>query len=441
MSIHVFVSHSTWPKPDLNPKLQSQVAAHAAFRQELCRQLKTHGIEVVVDEEIPVGRHWREFLFAGIAECRAAIILVNEQALYHSPWVDTEVKILGYRAFIEKKEFCLIVIPFGGVTGAQIAKHAAWEPVAIRELQLLPRHGLDLNDKEAVGKLFQQVVQILQQSKEAIWDDSTSGWLVSRLSSLLEFEAYDLKEIGKHLGVDSTGVDNVNVLRRWVAHALYCLGPTAITYLRENPHCNLTAVNLRKIVDILSTYWVDMTASIGLMTCCQGATSRKIVAINGSLPRFTPQAYLSQVWHLWTPGSIIVVDPTENVVEQIYETLLERFSEQLYMNFTNLKRVPRQEIMDFFNARLSSVDALPMFVVFLQQGGGLVQDVTEEILGTFPHIHVIVCTGTEPGEAILPPSIYMLKPELCLCDEKEGVRRYMDALFQVHEGVPLWNKQ
>lgn len=428
MSIRVFVSHSTWPKPDLGPKLQSQVAAHAEFRDELCRQLKVNGIEVVVDKDIPVGRHWREFLFDGIAECQAAIILVNEQALYHSPWVDTEVKILGYRAFTENKDFCLIVVPFGGVTGTQITEHAAWEPIAIRDLQMLPRQGLDVSDKEAVGKVFRQIVQVLEQLDEAISDNSVSGWLVSRLAALLEFEVDDLREIGKRLRADTADVHNASVLRRRVAHALYRSGPTAIADLTANPRCRLKAADLGEIVNILRTYWIDMTASVGLLACCQGATSRKLVAINGRESRFTPQAYLSQVWHLLPPGSIIEVEPTGDVVDQVYDTLFERLDKPLRIKFRNPENVPRQDIIAFFNARLSSAYALPVFVVFLQKGGGAVQDVTTDILETFPNIHVIVCTGTEPGMAILPPNVHMLKPEFFLGDEEDGVNEYMDAL-------------
>src|SRR5262245_3345060 len=144
MKPRVFVSHSTSLKAELEPRLRSQVPTHSAFRKRLCESLRRlSGIDVIVDDDIPVARRWRDFLFDVVANCSAAVVLVNEQALYHSPWVDTEIKIFGTRALNEKDSFRLIVIPFGGITEKHIAKHPSWEPIAVTEWQMLPRTGLD----------------------------------------------------------------------------------------------------------------------------------------------------------------------------------------------------------------------------------------------------------------------------------------------------------
>ena len=82
----MFVSHSTTEKDGLPEEMLKALPAHAKFRQEGCRRIgEIEGVEVIVDEDIPLGRPWREFLFGEIGECRAAVILVNKQALEHSP--------------------------------------------------------------------------------------------------------------------------------------------------------------------------------------------------------------------------------------------------------------------------------------------------------------------------------------------------------------------
>ncbi|MET0646663.1 MAG: toll/interleukin-1 receptor domain-containing protein [Pyrinomonadaceae bacterium] len=430
MGISVFISHSTWPKQGLDPRLQAQLPGQSAFRKRLCDRLaREPGITVVVDEQIPAGRSWREFLFDGIAECSAAVVLVNEQALKHSPWVETEVKVLCYRAHNEKEDFRLIVVPFGGVTGAHIAGHASWEPVAIGEFQMLPRHGLDETDGAAVDALIEQIVDDLRGLPELVEGRSKSGWLVDRLCALLDIETHHLKEIGASLGADVAGVVSQAVLKRRVAHAIYSLGPQAIDKLHSNPYCRLDRETFEEILDILSTNWIDMAASAGILPCRVKLGGRRVIAINGKEYGFTPWAYVRQVCGQLTNWPVLTIEPTLDVVEQIRTSLLRHppFRDRLARVVPNYDRAPVDRVMKGINKILDLPDSAPVFVALLQEGGGKVDDLIADIARAFPSINVIVCTGTERGEAVLPPGVQMLTPEFPLADEAKALDEYCEV--------------
>jgi hypothetical protein len=423
MPIQVFISHSTWPKPELDQRLQDQVPTHSAFRQQLCRRLANNpAITVVVDEKIPVAHSWREFLFERIAECRAAVVLVNEQALRHSPWVDTEVKVLGYRAHNEKNDFCLILVPFGGVTSAQIAEHSAWQAVALGELQMLPRAGLDEADDDAVDDVIRKIESILKELPDPSEDSSPAGWLVARLCALLEkMDTDDLKEIGKSLGADTSGLVNASAVQRRVAHTLYCQGPSAVLKLNSFPKCKLDVDDFTKILEILNTYWIDMSASIGVLSCRREATRLQAIAINGKEVLYTPQAYVRQICGELEPWPVVAVDPKYDIVEQVRTHLADYFEEQLSSRLLNPEFASREETAACLNAILASKYSVPVFITFLQRGGGRVSELVAQVSEAFPNISVIVCTGTEAGKANLPPNVLMLEPEFSLAAEASAL--------------------
>jgi TIR domain len=222
MSIKLFISHSTWRKPDLNERLQAQVEAHSEFRELLCRRLReviAPKIEVIIDQDIPVGRPWRDFLFGAIAECNAAIVLLNEQALHYSPWVDAELTVLGFRAYKEPDDFRLFVVPVGGVKAADLAKKTVWRPIDIDGLQVVPRGGPDETDPRAVEDLIQKVIGALSELRE-VRSEGSSCWLVSRLCNLLPSDLNVLKEIAERLNLRLAQSTNSFVLRR-LSHTFF----------------------------------------------------------------------------------------------------------------------------------------------------------------------------------------------------------------------------
>jgi hypothetical protein len=226
MAIRVFISHSTSDRPDLEPGERALVQEHSRFRQKFCARLSQEpGIEVVVDDNIPAGSRWREFIFESLGDCNAGIILANEQAISRSPWVDTEAKILGWRAWYEKKDFRLIVVPFGGLKSADIASRTGWEAIALTELQMVPRDGLDHSDQSAVEKAVSQIIATLKELPDFHEHRSSTGWLVARFAGLLDIDTAFLRDLARRVRADITGIITDEALRRRVLRRLYEMGP------------------------------------------------------------------------------------------------------------------------------------------------------------------------------------------------------------------------
>jgi hypothetical protein len=350
-------------------------------------------------------------------------------------WINTEISVLGYRAYTEKDDFRLIVIPYGGVTEAEIARKTAWQPVAVGELQMLPRQGLDETDTAAVEAVIQQVVETLKNLPDVGQDESVSGWLVARLCAFLRLEVADLRKIGSSLGADTAGIADVSVIRRRVAHALYRVGPLGICDLVRYPNCRIETSDLNEVLDILSTYWVDMTASVGILSCCLPTTRCQAVAINGKEVGYTPEAYIRQVCGEQNIWPVVTVEPglgADAVIAQIRDTLVEKFPIGLRKLLPQLARASSEDITRALNSLIGSEHSVPVFVTFLQVGGGNIDDLISTISGTFPGIRIIVCTGTERGNAVLRPDIHLLTPELSLDEEKRMFDEYCSVSTRLY---------
>jgi hypothetical protein len=431
MSIRVFISHSTVPKKGIHEDICAK-PAHAEFLELLCARLRSEtnpAIELIVDKDIPCGRYWREFLFKEMAECHAAIVLLNEQALDCSDWVETEVTVFGYRAFNEKKYFRLILVPFGGMTEKNIEGKKAWRPISINELQVVPRGGLKELTSEAVETLSQQIIASLRDLQNCS-GDAPSGFLVTRLCGLLPKEEYVLRGIASKLGISYSGSVFANKLR--IAQFLYGHGPTALLDLEDcaelPPDWNVLHVR-----DILSTYWVDMKASIEILSCFHPERDHHVFALNGKQTGYTPKTYVRQVCGKNDPWPVIEVFLSHDAKYQHDDQ--EDVIGQICNNFYRISRL--KSAVDEFLKNSSWVDLSipekiivlkdvmerrrdkPVFVTFTQDGGGNVDDVVKNIRLTFPLINIIVCTGTKPNaNPVLSPGVQMLMPELDLDKER-----------------------
>jgi len=434
MSIRVFISHSTLPKEGVSEDICAK-PAHAEFLELLCSRLRNEtdpAIELIVDKNIPPGRHWREFLFKEMAECHAAIVLLNQQALDCSDWVDTEVTVFGYRALNDKENFRLILIPFDGMTEKNIEGKKAWRPISINELQVVSTGGLESLDDDAVETLCQKIIASLRALPECSGEEA-SGFLVRRLCGLLPPKDYVLRGIASKLGISYSGNDFANKLG--IARFFYKKGPSVLLQLKN---CTVLPVDwsasfVPGILDILSTYWVDMKASIEILSCFHPEQDHHVFAINCKEAGYTPQAYVRQVCGENDSWPVIEVslshaernqhDEQESVIGQICNDFY-RISRLKSAGDKFLKRrrwdgmsIPEKIIVlkDVMERRRDK----PVFVTFTQDGGGNVDDVVKNIRLTFPLINIIVCTGTKPNaNPVLSPGVQMLMPELDLDKER-----------------------
>ena len=384
------------------------------------------GIIPFIDKEIPLGSTWRDVIFSELDGCHAAVVFVNRQALEDSDWVNAEVIVLGYRKYLEKDRFNLILIPFGGVNSAEIAKNPKWEPVSIGELQIYPQDGLSVGEKDEVERVFNEIFQILEKIPDN--DDFTpSAWIVSRLCYHLPREMDALKQIAAKLNIANLPF-SLGSSRRQLAKVLYSMGPMVIQDLVGVPAMPKDT-DFRELLDLVATYWIDMATSFPLLSYCS-VRKGNVFVMNGEKSKYTPKTFIRQICGVIYPW--VVIDDLEvqkgDLVLQIYLRVLDIPAYRRYLNYHS---GPISDIMvGKINDLMGRLSAAPVFVAFLAQEGFFVDDVVKEIHDVFPFINIIVCTGTEPKVScsLFDGKFKILTKEINLEDEHEEFCRYCDAL-------------
>ncbi len=430
MSVKVFVSHSTWAKQDLPEPLLAQIPAHAKFREAVCDRLSREAnFEVLVDQDIPPAVPWRERLFGALADCNAAVILINQQALLHSPWVDTEARILAWRAWVDRASFRLIMILYGGVTRQQLAQHRDWEAIAPAELQMLPtdKNGLDISNPAAVADALEAAVGAI---RPLAVDEGPAGgesqWLLGRLTGLLAFEPAALSQLAQKVNIKAPGAMNEISLRRAIARQLYDRGPNGLKCLLESSLVKAASPDLEGLLDLLSTYWIDPAASTALLKFRNETAVRAALAINGALHHFTPQAYVRHVCGSAKPWPVIHVDVKRSLPEvlaQVREGLKDRFWRNL-KTFPNLERASPDEIDQRLNEVLRNrlTNGAPSFVALPPAAAGDA-GLIDALTNRYKDLRIILCSGKAPGATPLP-GLETLQPELDLDKEKAAFKEY-----------------
>lgn len=431
MAIKVFISHSTSPDPNkkIELRLLEQLPAHAEFRNELCARLAAEkDIECFVDDHTRTGDQWREVLFGEMDECNAAVILVNELALTCSDWVDTEAKILCWRAWVEKKNFRLIIVPFGGITPERIARHQPWAAIAPGEIQMVPRggNGLDIAQAGAVKAVLDDIVATLRSLPDDA-DPAASSWIVSVLGSFLANDPSELKRVARRLGFPVQG--NRQVSKREVAKLLYDLGPEAMQPFLELRPSSMTRTDLEFLLRVLKTNWIDPRSSAPVLAFCAKGT-RRVFALNAALHNFTPQAYVDQLLHSREFWPVIPVDDTkayDNVIEQIRVDLIDHFRATLVLSLRRPEEakpnIVDEHLNKLFDDRIGRGKAV---FVALSSAAADSHDLIAEIHRTYPSIRVIVCTAQQPPSMRLP-DIDTLEPEINLDVEAAAFSRFWVA--------------
>jgi len=420
MSISVFISHSTIPKDGVPINICAK-PAHAEFLEALCSYLEkidAPKVTITIDKKILPTKSWRPILFSELFKCQVGIALLNKQAIYYSDWVEKEVSILGGRANIKEQPLPFIIIPLDDVNIGDINKK--WEAMALQEIQLLKKDDFDENDPKTFDILFEAIKNILQGIED--YEKPEQGnWLTDRLSHLLPQEIYQLKRIASELHLSYSDADNIVILKRRIAEYLYSKGPTSLC---EIVKCSALPQNwnAHDILQILRTYWVDNQATQGILSCLATKDSHRIIAINGKEYLYTPETYVIHICNIadnpWPVITLNIGNSHSNVIEHIREKLVQEFKITLENEEEGF------DVIKELNELISTSDSVRVFVTFLQTSGGNVLDIIADIHKIFPHIIIIICTGTQPETSQLPPEIPMLVPELTLEWEQDKFQEY-----------------
>ncbi|MFI9206458.1 toll/interleukin-1 receptor domain-containing protein [Streptomyces sp. NPDC053048] len=186
----VFISHSANRDP------------HArALRDRVAARLNADKYEVLLDaQEMRPGEEWRPRLYEWLRECRAAIVLLNRDAL-ESAWVRREVSILMWRRSFNRSLFVMPVL-VGDVTVEDVQEAGMSDLVTVQVARA--RH-IPL----AASYSETDVAEILADFRELpVYDrrDPVSAW-TGRIEAQLArvWDARALVEVGKALRLPERG--------------------------------------------------------------------------------------------------------------------------------------------------------------------------------------------------------------------------------------------
>jgi hypothetical protein len=417
--VNVFISHSTKTIPE-----------HRAFLLALAGRLRREDFEVFVDaDNVTAGAHWREVIFGRLADCNAAVILVNEPALSLSDWVDTEARIVCWRAWVERKNFCVIIVPIGGVTRTRITEHKPWQPLALAEVQMPATDTLDIANAAAVAEMFEHIIATLR----AMPDQETFGvgesWIVHTLGGFLPPKPADVTRVAAALGIPRNGPEVV--LRRSIVKWMYETGPAALRAFLDAVVRPVPRRDREFLLELLSTHWVDPRASTSILRYCGRTATDQIFAINGAEQWFTPQAYVQQLRRSSIVWPVIQIDqkrPAEEIVSDIRAELRKTYEKSLAKLIKRPERAPDTDLDRHLNTLLE-IDAQCDEFVFVALPAAAANDASliKAIHNTWRWIRIIVCTGTEAGGSPLP-AMPMIEPELDIDLERQESRSYLAAL-------------
>jgi hypothetical protein len=323
----------------------------------------------------------------------------------------------------------LIVVPFGGIKSADIARQTDWKAIALTELQMLPPDGLDHSDQSAVDHVIGQIIASLRELPDLERPRTPLGSIAARLSGLIDIDLACWKELAWLVAADIAGIVAEEPIRRRVLRRLYEMGALGLTALEDCPCASRRQLDRKQILELLSTSWVEISASASLLPYSRYDCPQQTIAINGTLHHFTPRAYVRQVCNSSKPWPVITLvtkSTPEEVLEQIRADLVDTFHGTLRGMIPGYPNV-RSEIVDanlneLLESRLKAGE-LPVFVAIPPEAAtdtGLM----ELIHRTYSQIRLIVCFGTAPGHAKLTSRFRMLEPELNLQEEQTAYRNY-----------------
>ncbi|MFH8802599.1 toll/interleukin-1 receptor domain-containing protein [Streptomyces sp. NPDC017936] len=286
-------------------------------------RLTDQGWAVKVDmDDLRPGDLWRDRLYQYLAECRAAVVLLNRAALT-SPWVRREVNMLLWRKALGSP-VTLVPVLLDGVTSADIR---GTDMAQILELQAFRKPRPDgllvaqdtADDRLSPEDLAEEVAKRLTiAAGEPLRDDSSLMyiWLDGIVSCLGRVrEGAALHAAARELTEDDTQpFVTADEGRQFLARRMLGRTPSTSIYNALTNIGRLVGPDLGVLVGLLAPVWVDPEAAGQLLST---GGDRVIAAVNTSSPDIgTRYVQRASCCHLqYQVAQVSLVDPETFVAD------------------------------------------------------------------------------------------------------------------------------
>jgi hypothetical protein len=275
----IFISHSSKADPFAGQVRQAVTAGLRRF-------------EVLVDmDALKPGDEWASVLYHWLAECHAAVILLNQEAL-RSTWVRREVNILLWRRALG---YPLKLVPaiIGGLSTKDI-RDAGFGELEPFQFARIPRSA---KTAEAAQMLAAQIVDRFAGLSPSALDNTPMGsWANAIASDLSEVKSLDsLVAAARELRVEEGWLDRVRDPDegcRFVAHQLLAHGRDLRVYHAIAKIADFTPVEwLSRLIDKVGPTWVDGEAARALLA--PGGRKPRTFILNARKPQ-TAEHYIGR---------------------------------------------------------------------------------------------------------------------------------------------------
>lgn len=400
MGTKLFVSHS------------SHSDASKTRLRSVCQRLENAGFSVLVDyEEIKSGDVWRDRIHISLAECHAALILFDKEAL-NSPWVLKEATILSWRRALEKDSFRLLPVRLGSVTKDDLETRQ-FAPLLLNEVQ----HVVNADADSIVAAVLNSVNagSDSRSLMELLVDD------IAKQLELLNIADSTLENVARQQDPNirfTQGESRRTKFAELLARRLFRTGPLCLSCAVDLLNALGSAATrsvVEKIAYLIAPLWVEPDAAALIERgCARAGDFQDLAFYSAKLRTFTQfaaedyvrRAYLrSAVYTLLRVEEVSAGDDMNHVIERIRDYVRERSETRKYDEDA--------EIDEYINGSLTND---PAFVVL-----SLVLD--EATLGKlrerYPRLTFLMYTSQSgPTRTPLCSRTHYIDPELTIDAEK-----------------------
>lgn len=376
--VKIFISHSSTADPFAGLVREAVSAGLRRF-------------DVLVDmEALEPGDEWASVLYHWLAECHAAVILLNQEAL-RSTWVRREVNILLWRRALG---YPLKLVPaiIGGLKPRDISEAGFGE---LEPFQFARIPG-SARTPEAAEKLAAKIVSRFAGLSPSALDKTPMGaWANAIASDLSEVKSLDsLVAAARELRVEEGWLNQVRDPHegcRFVAHQLLAHGRDLRVYHAIAKIADFTPVEwLSRLIDKVGPTWVDGEVARVLLAP-DGRQSRTFI-LNARKPQ-TAEHYIGRATCCAHDGYAY-----ETVSAVAGEAFVEEFVRDCRNAVRALLRIPPDwEIEDALPLPGEEPQQMTFLIVYPGKTRmALVAEGVRTVQALFPWLTVVLLAGDVP---------------------------------------------
>jgi hypothetical protein len=415
----IFISHSSRNDP------------FAGLVREAVK-LRLVGHEVLVDTDellLTAGVEWRAVLYHWLAECHAAVVLLNREAL-ESSWVKREVNILLWRRAL-RSPVRLVPAIIGDLRKRDIDRAGFGE---LTELQMARLRSAQ-QTLDTAELLAGQIADRLAEPPAWTADDSAMARWVDVLSFFLGHVGSKdrLVAAARELQVQDADLDRVRDPvegLRFMAHQLLTRENGRDLYRAIAQIADYTPDDwLSRLIDKVGATWVDSEAARVLLRFTAGQPG-SVVLLNARSPR-TAEQYVDRATCYAKPGF-----EYETVTAVTGESFMEEFENECTKAVERLLAVESPSTIEDV---LPPEDVLFLIVDPCSTRPELVAQGIRTVHGRFPWLVMVLLTGTTlptPEELATwqLAGALMLEPALGM-EEEPRAQQVIKALHKLRDKV------